>query len=100
MASDDIQKQINDLVDVKFKKGLEARRKEHPRAVITVAEECDLRQRLIEVEYAERGISRPPVAPVQVQTLESFIARDFPLKEGLITGHLQPAGYGGASGQA
>lgn len=87
-ASDDIQKQIEVAVDAKFKKWQEARRKERPWAVPNVAEEFDVRRRLLEVECAERGISRPPVAPVQVQTLESFIARDFPLKESLIAGLL------------
>jgi hypothetical protein len=87
-ASDDIQKQIDDAVDAKFKKWREARRKERPWAVTNVAEEFEVRRRLVEVECAERGISRPSVVLIQVQTLESFLDRSFQPKEDLITGLL------------
>lgn len=86
--SDDIRKQINDAVDTKFKKWQEAWHKERPWAVTNVAEEFEVRRRLVEVECAERGISRPPVAPIHLQTLESFLVRSFQPKEDLITGLL------------
>ena len=84
----DIHQQIEMAVAAKIKKWHEVMHKENPHAFISVEKEIMMRQSLLEAERAERGVTRPSVAPTPVQTLRVFLDRSFPPKEDLITGLL------------
>jgi AAA domain-containing protein len=88
LTPQEVQHQIDIAVNAKLQKWRAGKLKDNPRAFIGVAQEVEMRRVFVTAERAERGVARPPVEPMRVQTFESFQVRSFPPKEDLITGLL------------